>query len=77
MAFYLFQASYTPAALKAMVDKPQDRETAARPLVEAEEAEKLIALVQKTMAAADGPSLKLSVPLVVEAKAADTWAAAH
>jgi len=41
------------------------------------EAEKLIALVQKTMAAADGPSLKLSVPLVVEAKAADTWAAAH
>jgi DNA polymerase-1 len=29
------------------------------------------------MAAADGPSLKLSVPLVVEAKAADTWAAAH
>jgi DNA polymerase-1 len=41
------------------------------------EAEKLIALVQTTMAAADGPSLKLSVPLVVEAKAADTWAAAH
>ncbi|MFN3608888.1 MAG: DNA polymerase I [Hyphomonas sp.] len=41
------------------------------------EAEKLIGLVQKTMAAADGPSLKISVPLVVEAKAADTWAAAH
>jgi DNA polymerase-1 len=41
------------------------------------EAGKLIALVQTTMAAADGPSLKLSVPLVVEAKAADTWAAAH
>ncbi|PKP81742.1 MAG: DNA polymerase I [Alphaproteobacteria bacterium HGW-Alphaproteobacteria-18] len=41
------------------------------------EAEKLIALVQKTMAAADGPSLKLSVPLVVEAKAAGNWAAAH
>ena len=35
MAFYLFQASYTPAALKAMVDKPQDREAAARPLIEA------------------------------------------
>ncbi|MBA4228263.1 MAG: DNA polymerase I [Hyphomonas sp.] len=41
------------------------------------EAEKLIALVQKTMAAADGPALKLSVPLVVEAKAAGNWAAAH
>ena len=41
------------------------------------EADKLIALVQKTMAAADGPALKLSVPLVVEAKAADNWAAAH
>jgi uncharacterized protein with GYD domain len=35
MPFYMFQASYTPAALKAMVDKPQDREAAARPLIEA------------------------------------------
>lgn len=35
MAFYMFQASYTPAAIKAMVDKPQDREAAARPLIEA------------------------------------------
>ena len=35
MAYYLFQASYTPDALKAMVDDPQDRETAARPLIEA------------------------------------------
>ena len=35
MAFYLFQASYTPAALKALVDNPQDREAAARPLIEA------------------------------------------
>ena len=35
MAFYLFQASYTPAAIKAMVDNPQDREAAARPLIEA------------------------------------------
>jgi uncharacterized protein with GYD domain len=35
MAFYLFQGSYTPAALKAMVDNPQDREAAARPLIEA------------------------------------------
>lgn len=41
------------------------------------EADKLILLVQKTMAAADGPALKLSVPLVVEAKAASNWAAAH
>ena len=35
MPHYLFQASYTPAALKAMVDNPQDREAAARPLIEA------------------------------------------
>ena len=35
MAHYLFQASYTPVALKAMVDNPQDREAAARPLIEA------------------------------------------
>ncbi len=35
MSFYLFQASYTPAAIKAMVDNPQDREAAARPLIEA------------------------------------------
>ena len=35
MAFYLFQGSYTPAALKAMVANPQDREAAARPLIEA------------------------------------------
>jgi uncharacterized protein with GYD domain len=35
MAFYLLQASYTPAALKALVDTPQDREAAARPLIEA------------------------------------------
>jgi uncharacterized protein with GYD domain len=35
MPFYMFQARYTAAALKAMVDKPQDREAAARPLVEA------------------------------------------
>lgn len=41
------------------------------------EADKLIAVVQKAMAAADGPALKLSVPLVVEAKAASNWAAAH
>ncbi len=35
MAYYMFQASYTPAAIKAMVDNPQDREAAARPLIEA------------------------------------------
>ena len=35
MPFYMFQARYTAAALKAMVDNPQDREAAARPLVEA------------------------------------------
>ncbi len=41
------------------------------------EAEKLIRVAQDTMANADCPALKLSVPLVVEAKAAKTWAAAH
>ncbi|WP_158284740.1 GYD domain-containing protein [Oricola cellulosilytica] len=35
MPHYLFQARYSPAAIKAMVDNPQDREAAARPLVEA------------------------------------------
>ena len=32
MPFYMFQARYTAAAIKAMVDNPQDREAAARPL---------------------------------------------
>ena len=35
MPFYLFQAKYTSAAIKAMCDNPQDREKAARPLIEA------------------------------------------
>ena len=35
MPFYLFQARYTAKAIKAMVDNPQDREAAARPLIEA------------------------------------------
>jgi uncharacterized protein with GYD domain len=35
MPFYMFQGSYTPAAFKAMVEKPQDREGPARELVEA------------------------------------------
>ncbi|MBU3919913.1 MAG: DNA polymerase I [Alphaproteobacteria bacterium] len=41
------------------------------------EAAKLIEVARKTMSSADGPALKLSVPLEVEAKAAKTWAAAH
>jgi DNA polymerase-1 len=41
------------------------------------EADQLIKVAQDTMSGADGPSLKLSVPLVVEAKAAKNWAAAH
>ncbi|MFN7056576.1 DNA polymerase I [Hyphomonas sp.] len=41
------------------------------------EAEKLIAVARRTMSAANGPALKLSVPLVVDARAADNWAAAH
>jgi uncharacterized protein with GYD domain len=34
MSFYLFQGRYTAAAIKAMVDNPQDREAPARSLVE-------------------------------------------
>jgi len=35
MPYYMFQGRYSAAALKAMVDDPQDREAAARPLIEA------------------------------------------
>lgn len=35
MSFYLFQGRYSAAAIKAMVDNPQDREAAARPMIEA------------------------------------------
>lgn len=35
MPYYMFQGRYSPAALKAMVDNPQDREAAGRPLIEA------------------------------------------
>lgn len=35
MPFYMFQGRYSVAAIKAMVDNPQDREAAARPLIEA------------------------------------------
>lgn len=34
MPFYMFQARYSPAAIKAMVENPQDREGPARALVE-------------------------------------------
>ena len=35
MPHYMFQARYSTDAIKAMVDNPQDREAAARPLIEA------------------------------------------
>ena len=35
MAFYMFTASYTTDAIKAMVDNPQDREAAGRAAIEA------------------------------------------
>ena len=35
MAFYMFQCRYTPAAFKAMIETPQDREAAGRTLIEA------------------------------------------
>ncbi|MBT8474413.1 MAG: GYD domain-containing protein [Alphaproteobacteria bacterium] len=34
MPFYLFEAKYTSAAIKALVDNPQDREAPARKLIE-------------------------------------------
>ncbi len=34
MAFYMFSASYSPDAIKAMVDNPQDREVAGRAAIE-------------------------------------------
>ena len=34
MPFYLFQGRYTTESIKAMVQKPQDREKAARKLIE-------------------------------------------
>ncbi len=35
MPHYLFKGRYTTDSIKAMVDSPQDREAAARPLIEA------------------------------------------
>lgn len=35
MGFYLFQGRYVPAALKAMVEKPQNRRDAAARMIEA------------------------------------------
>ena len=35
MPFYMFQGRYSTNALKAMVEKPQDREAAGRELIEA------------------------------------------
>ena len=34
MAFYLYQLSYTPAAMKALVEHPSDRKAAATKLIE-------------------------------------------
>ncbi|MEO1473472.1 MAG: DNA polymerase I [Pseudomonadota bacterium] len=41
------------------------------------EADKALAIIIDTMEAAAGPARALSVPLVVDAKAADTWGQAH
>ena len=41
------------------------------------EAEKTCALVSKVMIAAPEPAVKLSVPLEVDARAADNWDEAH
>ena len=42
-----------------------------------QEADKLIEIVRTTMQGAAGPALHLSVPLVVDARAAKNWAEAH
>lgn len=34
MPFYLFKGKYSAASMKSMLDKPQDREAAVRPLIE-------------------------------------------
>lgn len=34
MPFYLYQCSYTPASIKAMIAEPQDREAAAGKMIE-------------------------------------------
>ncbi len=41
------------------------------------EAGETIDLVRRVMSEADGPAIKLSVPLVIDAKAGPNWAAAH
>jgi len=41
------------------------------------EADALIDTVKATMQGAAGPALELSVPLVVDARAASNWAEAH
>ena len=41
------------------------------------EVEKTLAVVTKTMQAAPGIAAGLTVPLLVEAQAADTWGQAH
>lgn len=84
------QGSAADIIKRAMIRMPDDLAAAglsARMLLQvhdelvfecpASEADALIALAQKTMSSADGPALKLSVPLVVDARAADNWAAAH
>jgi DNA polymerase I len=43
----------------------------------ASEAEATCALVARVMERAADPAIALSVPLVVEARAADNWALAH
>ena len=42
-----------------------------------DEVEKTLAVVTKTMQAAPGIAAGLTVPLLVEAQAADTWGQAH
>lgn len=84
------QGSAADIIKRAMIDMPgalQKAKLKARMLLQVhdelifecpeKEAEKLIKTVKKTMEKAAEPVLKLSVPLVVDARAAGNWADAH
>ncbi len=84
------QGSAADIIKRAMIRMPEALETAglkARMLLQVhdelvfecprDEAETLIGVARRTMEAAALPALALSVPLVVDARAAPNWAAAH
>ena len=82
MPFYLFKARYTAGAIKAMVENPQDREAAARPLIEAPDDKAMAAgamAVGASGAFSAGSTTKLmtSKEAMAAMKAAKTASAAY